>query len=144
MPSPWRRTPCWLPQPHCLPHSHRGGTFPHSSPVPLRAHPVVPSCLNQAGLGKHSGWLWDGHRELPMAAPKAPPTTRRSLALRSTPCRHARQESGRKTGRTRLFRPPKISSQGCEVTTSLNLIPFRLSFFPKNSCSPTKTLGLTD
>ena len=88
----------------------------HSSPPLLLARPAVPGRLKQAGPGKHRGWLGDGHRELPTAAPKAPPGTRRSLAPPSRPRRHARQESRQEPGWARPRRRPDISSEGREVT----------------------------
>lgn len=78
----------------------------------LQAQPAVPGCLIQAGPGKHRRWLWDGHRELPAATPKAPPSTRRSLR----PRRHARQEARHEPDWPRLCRCLKISGEGCEVT----------------------------
>lgn len=123
-PAPGEGHPAGSPSPTARPTGTPGARFPHSSPPLLRARPAVPGCLNQAGPGKHRGWLRDGHRELLTAAPKAPPSTRRSLARRSTPRRHARQESRHEPGWTRLCRRPNISSQGREVTIHHVTSPF--------------------
>jgi len=59
--------------PSTTPWPQRGDFSPHSSPVLLQVQPAVPRCLEQAGPGKRRRWLWNGHPELPTAAPKAPP-----------------------------------------------------------------------
>lgn len=108
-----------LPAPRApspAPRPPRGDASPHSSPPLLQACPAVPGRLNLAGPGKHRGWLRDGQRELPTAAPKAPPGTRRSLARPSGPRRHARQESRHEPDWPRLCRRPKLSSEAREVT----------------------------
>ena len=66
-----------------------GEASPNSSPPVVQVRLAVPGCLTQAGPGKHRGWLRDGHRELLTAAPKAPPSTRSSLAWPFRPRRLA-------------------------------------------------------
>ena len=110
------------PSPIARPMAAPGDVSPHSSPPLLQARPAVPGCPSQAGPGKHRRWLRDGHRELPTAAPKAPPSTGRSLAPPSTPRRHARQESRHEPGWPRLCRRPRISSEGREVTVHRSLM----------------------
>ena len=122
MPRPLEKDTLPAPRaPSPAPRPPRGDVSPHSSPPLLQARPAVPGCPSQAGPGKHRGWLRDGHRELPTAAPKAPPSTGRSLAPPSRPRRHARQESRHEPGWPRLCRRPKISGEGREVTVHRSL-----------------------
>ena len=76
MPRPLAKDTLQLPEPLRPPR----GTLPRTAHLRFHKHPAVPGCLTQAGPGKPRGWLRDGHRELPTAAPKAPPSTGSSLA----------------------------------------------------------------
>ena len=62
MPRPLEKDTLLAPQaPSPAPRLLGGDVSPHGSPPLPHAHPAVPGCLNQAGLGKHGAWLWDGH-----------------------------------------------------------------------------------
>lgn len=91
-----------------------GGCFPAQLTSTAASAPRGAQLPEAGRAGDNAGdGSRDRHRHLPMAAPKAQPSIRRSLAQPSRPCRHAQQESRYEPGWASLCRCPNISSEGC-------------------------------
>lgn len=107
----WGRT---SPSPTACLMATPGGCFPAQLTSTAASAPRGAQLPEAGRAGDNAGdGSRDRHRHLPMAAPKAQPSIRRSLAQPSRPCRHAQQESRYEPGWASLCRCPNISSEGC-------------------------------